>query len=85
MAEKLGLDNTPSCEAEARLIHIAQEIAQPARYALGPISITSGYRSPELNAKLHGASPRSAHIAGAALDMRPRMTCTAALALFYLR
>jgi hypothetical protein len=69
-ARRLGLDNTPDAESCARLVHVAQEIAQPARDFLGPIRVTSGYRSPRVNAAV-GGSPTSAHTKGAALDLQP--------------
>jgi len=80
-AEALGLNNAPDCAAEGRLIHIAQELAQPARDALGPILISSGFRSPALNRVLGGAQP-SAHLYGAALDLAPRRVSAATLALW---
>lgn len=36
------------------------------------ITITSGYRTPEFNATLKGASPTSHHLRGAACDMVPK-------------
>ena len=79
--EALGLGNAPDCAAEARLVHIAQEVAQPAREALGPIVVSSGYRSPALN-RLLGGADKSAHLLGAALDLVPRRVSVAALALW---
>jgi uncharacterized protein YcbK (DUF882 family) len=35
-----------------------------------PISINSGYRSPELNAKTEGAAPKSYHMKGMAADLK---------------
>lgn len=43
-------------------------ILQPVRDEFGPIYITSGYRSPELNKKI-GGSPSSNHLFGYAADI----------------
>lgn len=80
-AERLGIDNRPDCEAEARLIHIVQEVAQPARDALGPIIVTSGHRCAALNRAV-GGSKSSAHLHGAALDLVPVRVSAAKLALW---
>jgi uncharacterized protein YcbK (DUF882 family) len=38
--------------------------------ATEPMLLISGYRSPETNKTLHGASPNSLHMEGAAMDLR---------------
>lgn len=44
-------------------------LIQPMRDALGPIRVTSGYRSPELNRAI-GGSTKSQHCKGEALDLQ---------------
>lgn len=80
-AKRRGIGNRPDCVAEGRLIHIVQEVAQPARDALGRIRVGSGFRSAALNQAVGGALS-SAHLFGAALDLEPRQTTTAYLALW---
>ena len=63
-----GLDNTPSEEQIENLRQLVVNVLQPARDALGPIKVTSGYRSPEVNAKIGGA-PNSQHTKGEAVDL----------------
>lgn len=62
-----GIDNTPPGPV---LVHLEFTIAgaERIRSALGaPLIISSGYRSPELNAAVHG-SKTSQHMLGQALD-----------------
>ena len=63
-----GLDNTPNKEQIENLRQLAINILQPAREALGPIRITSGFRNPEVNAKIGGAAS-SQHTKGEAADL----------------
>lgn len=67
-AERHGIDNTPSAEVIENLKHLAAAL-QEVRTLLGnkPITINSGYRSPEVNAKL-GSKPTSDHCKGLAAD-----------------
>jgi zinc D-Ala-D-Ala carboxypeptidase len=81
-AERLGIPNVPDLNSCARLIHITQEIAQPARDALGKIVVSSGFRSPLLNMATPGASLTSAHQFGAALDLQPKKVSAPELALW---
>ena len=69
-AKRLGIDNTPDDEwVLGNLKAIAEHVFQPLRDALGcPIHVSSGYRSPELNAAI-GGSKRSQHMEGRALDL----------------
>lgn len=80
-AMDLGLDNMPDADSCARLILIAQEIAQPARDASGPIRVSSGFRSAVVNLAV-GGSVTSAHQFGAALDLVPTLVSAALLALW---
>lgn len=63
-----GLDNTPSEEEIENLRSLCVNVLQPARDALGPIKVTSGFRSPAVNAKIGGA-PSSQHVKGQAADL----------------
>ena len=69
-AKRFGLDNTPPPEVLANLYAAAAGMEQ-VREALGgkPILITSGYRAPEVNAKV-GSKPGSAHTQGFAVDFK---------------
>jgi zinc D-Ala-D-Ala carboxypeptidase len=66
-AKKLGIDNTPSKEAIDNLQELVTFVLQPLRDRFGPIAISSGYRSPELN-KAIGGSTTSDHCLGCAAD-----------------
>lgn len=63
-----GLDNTPNEEQIENLRQLVINVLQPAREALGSIRITSGFRAPEVNAKIGGA-PSSQHTKGEAADL----------------
>jgi hypothetical protein len=63
-----GLDNTPNEEQIENLRLLCVNVLQPARDALGPIKITSGFRAPAVNAKVMG-SPSSQHVKGQAADL----------------
>lgn len=66
-AARRGIDNTPSAEHLANLTKLAQKLEE-VRALLGhPIVITSGYRSPALNAAVDG-SATSSHCHGLAAD-----------------
>lgn len=67
-----GLDNTPTEEARANLYELVQTVLDPLRKELGvPIRVTSGYRSPEVNAAV-GGSRTSRHMLGLAADIKAR-------------
>lgn len=73
-AERNGIDNTPSQEIVQHLKRVCEKILQPARDVLGPLTISSGYRCPELNQRIGGSST-SAHMFGYAADVLPQQ-CT---------
>ncbi len=63
------LDNTPTPEACQNLKILVQNVLDPLRDKVGPVIITSGYRSPSVNAAV-GGSPTSQHMKGQAVDIR---------------
>lgn len=68
-AKARGIDNTMPADAIARARLLCEHVLQPARDYFGkPILITSGYRSPALNAAIGGAS-NSQHLTGEAADI----------------
>ena len=69
IAARAGIDNTPTPEVLVNLRTLAQGL-ELVRHALGdrPIHVTSGYRCPELNARVGGVS-NSAHTSGLAADI----------------
>ncbi len=68
-ARRKGISNEPEKEHLANLQTLVIELIQPMRDAIGPIRVTSGYRSPKLN-KAIGGSNRSQHCKGEALDLQ---------------
>ncbi len=67
-ASREGLDNTPTPEI-VRALTVAARGMENVRDLLGghPINVSSGYRSPAVNAAIHGAT-HSAHMEGWAVD-----------------
>lgn len=71
-ATRKGIDNTPSDSARAWLVRLTESILDPLREAYGrPIIVTSGYRCPELNKAVGGATG-SQHMLGQAADIRSK-------------
>lgn len=69
-ARAKGIDNTPTKEAEANIEALVDNVLDPLREAWGgPITVTSGYRCPELN-KAVGGSRTSDHLRGCAADIK---------------
>ena len=68
-ARRKGISNAPEKQHLASLQTIITELIQPMRDAIGPIRISSGYRSPKLNRAIGGSS-RSQHCKGEALDLQ---------------
>jgi zinc D-Ala-D-Ala carboxypeptidase len=66
-ASRLGLDNEPTQEIISSLQALVNHILQPVRDKFGPVVVTSGYRSPEVN-KAIGGSATSDHCKGQAAD-----------------
>tara|TARA_Y100001938_G_scaffold54948_1_gene76671 strand:- start:1262 stop:1762 length:501 start_codon:yes stop_codon:yes gene_type:complete len=70
-ALRLGIDNTPSKEGVMKLTILATSVLQVIRDRIGPLRITSGYRSPELNTAIGGAKkPISQHTKCEAVDIQ---------------
>jgi zinc D-Ala-D-Ala carboxypeptidase len=88
-ATKLGIPNTPTPEHEANLAALAHAVLQPLRNHFGvPIPVSSGYRSPTLNAATPGASVTSQHSLGLAVDLdmkRGKSSVTNAALFHYIR
>jgi len=67
-AERKGIDNTPSAEHQENLKSLCEMVLQPIRDHFGQVvSISSGYRSPELCVAI-GSSTKSQHAKGQAAD-----------------
>lgn len=68
-AIKYGIDNTPqSSMVIIRLMMLCEQVLEPLRLHCGIITITSGYRCPQLNLAVHGV-PGSQHTLGEAVDI----------------
>tara|TARA_R100001594_G_scaffold11802_1_gene26427 strand:+ start:1006 stop:1503 length:498 start_codon:yes stop_codon:yes gene_type:complete len=64
---RLGLNNEPTKDGVHKLTVMVNSLIQPIRDKLGPIRITSAYRSPEINMAI-GGSPNSQHCRYEAID-----------------
>jgi hypothetical protein len=78
-ADRVGISNTPNSIEITNIHLLCTQILQPARSALGPIQISSGFRSAALNAHVGGVS-NSDHRLGFAADVIPMNTGTRELA-----
>lgn len=66
----LGIENLPDWDDIPRLQELCLLVLDPLRNAWGqPLIVSSGFRTPELNAAVGGV-PASAHIIGCAADVR---------------
>lgn len=63
------LDNTPSPQVVENLRTLAEKVLQPLRDAVGPVNVTSGYRSKMVNEAVNGAR-NSDHLYGYAADLQ---------------
>ena len=68
-ATRLGISNEPTKKHLESMQRLISNLIQPMRDELGPIRITSGYRSPSLNRSI-GGSNKSQHCKGEALDLQ---------------
>lgn len=66
---KTGLPNALPKHLEPNLRALAENVLQPARDALGPLQVTSAYRSPAVNARVGGTS-KSQHVQAQAADLK---------------
>jgi len=70
VAARRGLDNTIPPELIPNAVALCENVLEPARLALGPIRINSGYRSKKVNSAVGGAW-WSQHTLGQAADIIP--------------
>ena len=69
-AKKYGIDNRPSQDILNNLVLFIEKVLDPIREDWGgSISVSSGYRCPELNAKVGGAKT-SGHLYGYCADLQ---------------
>ena len=68
-ATRLNIKNAPSQEHLNNMQVLIRDLIQPMRDALGPIRVSSGYRSPALNRAI-GGSNKSQHCKGQAVDIQ---------------
>lgn len=68
-ALELGIDNIPNSYANYNLKMLAIMVLQKVRNRFGPVKITSGYRSLELNRAIK-SKDTSQHITGNAADFK---------------
>jgi len=66
-ASRWGINNTPNQTIIDNLKELAKTMEEVRRALSNPITISSGYRSPELNRKI-GGSMNSQHMTGQACD-----------------
>jgi len=64
------INNTPDPESMFHLVNLANTVLEVIRAKFGPLRVTSGYRSPELNAVIPGSAKNSAHCYGCAADVQ---------------
>ena len=68
-ADRLGIDNSPTCDAISNLDDLVTNVLDRLRSEWGrPIIVTSGYRCKELNAAV-GGTRNSQHLKGQAADI----------------
>ena len=68
-ADRFNLDNTPPPEVVANLKVLCEKVLQPVRdHYAKTVRVNSGYRAPEVNAKV-GGSKTSDHCQGQAADI----------------
>ena len=68
-AYRHGIDNTAPEEARRNIAVLVDRVLDPLREAFGkPLTVTSGYRCPELN-KIVGGAKTSHHLRGMAADI----------------
>lgn len=78
-ATRRGIENNPPPVVAANLDRLAETLEQ-VRSLIGPLTVSSGYRSPALNMAVGGARD-SAHLRGLAADITAGGVTPKALAL----
>lgn len=69
-AKREGIPNQPDAQQVQSLKALCENVLDPLRDEIGrPIRVTSGYRGPQLNARI-GGSPTSQHSHGQAADLQ---------------
>tara|TARA_R100001443_G_scaffold9125_2_gene18729 strand:+ start:1467 stop:1934 length:468 start_codon:yes stop_codon:yes gene_type:complete len=68
-AKRLGISNEPTKKHLENMQRLVSNLIQPMRDKLGPIRITSGYRSQALNRAI-GGSTKSDHCRAMAADLQ---------------
>ena len=68
-ASRKRIDNTPTAEHLENLKETARQADRMREFLGHPVIVTSGYRSPKLNAAI-GGSKTSSHMQGYAIDFR---------------
>lgn len=63
-------ENMPTMQAVANLSYGCHQMLEPARFMVGPIIVSSGFRCEEVNRKVGGVR-NSQHLIGQAADIRP--------------
>jgi hypothetical protein len=66
-AVRLNIDNNPNADQIEKLKLLCENILQPVRDHFGPVTVTSGFRSPNLCVKI-GSSVNSQHAKAEAVD-----------------
>ena len=69
IAERQGLDNTPTTNVKANLTRLARFLEEVRRVLGRPIMVNSAYRSPAVNTAV-GSKPTSQHCNGCAADIK---------------
>lgn len=69
-AQARKIANDPTVKELDRIIATTKNFLQLVREGVGPLKVTSGFRSPQLNTAIKG-SKTSAHLHGEAADVQP--------------
>ena len=64
-------DNKPTLQDVVNMAYDCQMLLEPARIAVGPIIVNSGFRNSRVN-RLVGGVSSSQHLCGQAADIRPK-------------
>ena len=67
IAVRKNIDNTPNAEQLSNLTDLAQKADRVREFLGKPMLVSSGFRSPKVNAAV-GSKPTSAHCLGYAMD-----------------